>query len=301
MQHGSTSWLGLCHPAALASNYYDMRRAVRRGSITICIGLLSSCAEEKATEDLSFATDSVEAVVAAVDTSVDTSGFVVARTPLRNDRYAGWEAYVRERRLLEGWVDFLNGWISLSERITVTFAACGRADAFYEPQTRTITMCYELLPAFTQAFREIPAAERDQAVLGATDFILYHEIGHALIDVLDLPVVGREEDAADQLAVYILTGGTEEDEQAAIDGAVALHRLEEGMDEGSFADEHSLGPQRFYNIACWVYGQNPEKYTHLLLGSGGVLPEARAERCPAEYEQLQGSWDRLLDRYLKES
>jgi hypothetical protein len=161
-------------------------------------------------------------------------------------------------------------------------------------------MCYELLAAFTEAFGDMPGEERDQVVLGATDFIFYHEVGHALIDLLDLPTLGREEDAADQLAVYILTDGTGEGEQAAIDGAVALYRLEEEMDEFAFADEHSLGPQRFYNIACWVYGQNPEKYAHLLLRSGGVLPDARAERCPGESAQIESSWDRLLAPYLKE-
>lgn len=227
-------------------------------------------------------------------------GFIVVGTRLPNDRYAGWEAYVRGKRLLEGYATFLNSWISLPQPITLTFAACGRADASYEPETRTVTMCYELLATVAEVFGEMPEAERDQVVLGATDFIFYHEVGHALIDVLDLPTLGREEDAADQLAVYILTDGTDEGEQAAIDGAVALYRLEEEMDEGAVADEHSLGPQRFYNVACWVYGQSPEKYVNLLLRSGGVLPDARAERCPGEYAQIESSWDRLLEPHLKQ-
>lgn len=276
-----------------------MHRVARLMYMAVCFGLLSSCAEEQTTDNIPYVADPVEPAPPVVSATA-RNGFVVGRTRLQDARYARWEAYVRERGLAEGWTRFLNGWIALPARIIVTFAACGRADAFYEPETRTITLCYELLPAFAHAFREIPDGERDQAVLGATDFIFYHEVGHALMDVLDLPVVGREEDAADQLAVYILTDGTEEDEQAAIDGAVALYRLEEEMDEFAFADEHSLGPQRFYNIACWVYGQNPEKYPKLLLRSGGVLPEARAERCPGEYAQLEGSWDRLLQAYLRE-
>lgn len=276
-----------------------MRRAVRRASVAIGFGLLSSCAQDTATEKFSLPIEADEPVILE-EPSAASSGFVVARSRLPNDRCTGWEAYVRKKRLLEGYASYLNGWISLPQRIVLTFAACGRADAFYEPETRTVTMCYELLAAFTEAFGDMPGEERDQVVLGATDFIFYHEVGHALIDVLDLPTLGREEDAADQLAVYILTDGTDEGEQAAIDGAVALYRLEEEMDEFAFADEHSLGPQRFYNIACWVYGQNPKKYAHLLLRSGGVLPDARAERCPGESAQIESSWDRLLAPYLKE-
>ena len=271
----------------------------RRACLAISLCVLGGCAEEAPVEEISPASSSVEPVVAG-EPDPSSRGFVVTRTPLESQQYAGWEAHVRRTRLLEGYADYLNEWISLPERVALTFAACGSADAFYEPDNRTITICYELLDAFAQAFGELPREKREQVVLGATDFILYHEVGHALIDVLDLPALGREEDAADQLAVYILTDGTDEGEQAAIDGAVALHRLEQGTGETAFADEHSLGPQRFYNVLCWVYGQNPERHAGLRLRAGGVLPDARAERCPGEAAQLEASWNRLLEAYLKE-
>ena len=55
--------------------------------------------------------------------------------------------------------------------------------------------------------RQLSAEEREEAdlfVLGNTVFILYHELGHALIDQLGLPVLGREEDAADNLASIMM-------------------------------------------------------------------------------------------------
>lgn len=223
-------------------------------------------------------------------------GFVVARTRVDERAYRDWIAFVRETGLLEGYAEVLNARISVPGEIALVFDGCGEANAFFDAETRTVVMCYELLEAFAGIFENLPEAEREQALLGATDFIFYHEVGHALIDVLDLPALGREEDVADQLAVYILTDGTEEGEQAAIDGAVALYRITPHSDEIAFADEHSLGAQRFYNIACWVYGQNPEKYGGLV--ADGVLPEARAERCPDEYAQLERSWSRLLGPYL---
>ena len=33
--------------------------------------------------------------------------------------------------------------------------------------------------------------------------IFYHEFGHALVDILGVPVMGREEDAADALSVVL--------------------------------------------------------------------------------------------------
>lgn len=34
--------------------------------------------------------------------------------------------------------------------------------------------------------------------------ICYHELGHALIDVMDLPVFGQEEDAADTASIVLI-------------------------------------------------------------------------------------------------
>ena len=41
--------------------------------------------------------------------------------------------------------------------------------------------------------------------------IFYHELGHALIDVLNLPIFGQEEDAADVLSVFLIDALYEED------------------------------------------------------------------------------------------
>src|SRR5688500_14135049 len=63
------------------------------------------------------------------------------------------------------------------------------------------------VPAAPAAARQMTAEERQEAdlfVLGNTVFILYHELGHALIDLLNLPVLGREEDAADNLASVMM-------------------------------------------------------------------------------------------------
>ena len=49
-----------------------------------------------------------------------------------------------------------------------------------------------------------------------------HELGHALIHVLDLPTTGREEDAVDQLSTYILAYGSEGGESPTLDPALAF-------------------------------------------------------------------------------
>jgi hypothetical protein len=139
--------------------------------------------------------------------------------------------------------------------------------------------------------------DRDQAVDDALLFTTLHEVGHALVSVLELPITGREEDAVDQLAALILVDGSDEGDVAAINGVRGLPD-DELLDDLAFADEHALNGQRFFNVLCLVYGQNPE--AHPEWTRDGTLPEERAERCPEEYGQTRAAWQQLLRPYLRD-
>jgi hypothetical protein len=184
---------------------------------------------------------------------------------------------------------------ALPRSVGLRMSQCGNVNAFYSPRQGAVTMCYELLEHLARIF--VPdgqwTAAQVEAVDGAVNFIMYHEVGHALVDVMDLPITGREEDAVDQLATYLLVGSGEKGAQAAFNGVLAVQPGENAVfDNSDFADEHSLGPVRLYNIACWVYGSDPAKYSRIV--SGGMLPQARAQRCPGEYQRMSKSWERLL-------
>lgn len=79
---------------------------------------------------------------------------------------------------------------------------------------------------------------------------------------------------------------------AALSYYVSAEQSEDEIDDSTYADEHSLDKQRFFNLVCWVYGSNPEKHEDLV--GDDFLPEARAQRCPGEYQQIDRSWSRLL-------
>jgi len=67
--------------------------------------------------------------------------------------------------------------------------------------------------------------------------------------------------------------------------------------EADFAAKHSVNQTRMYNVLCWMYGANPEKYGDLV--TDGLLPESRAGGCADEYKQLARSWSKLLAPYEK--
>jgi hypothetical protein len=232
----------------------------------------------------------------------DRGDFKVSYGEAKKKELAELRQDLLENRVLEETAGGLNKTLALPEDVTLAFAECGEISASYDPDKRQVTVCYELVDDLYDAFRDEAKSddELDEKVVGATVFVLYHELGHALVNVYRLPVTGREEDAVDQLSTYLLTDGTDEGEAAALDAAESLYRDENaggGEGEPRYWDEHSLDQQRFYNIVCWVYGQNEGKYKSLV--ADGVLPAERAERCADEYAQIEQSWTALLKPYLK--
>ncbi len=234
----------------------------------------------------------------------DSGDFQVIYARRSGAEYQEWEEVFKETQLLEATVAELNGVFTLPADVPVVLRECGEVNAFYDPETREISLCYEMIEDlagvyFTEDQTDKEAEEAGTAVANALMFTLYHELGHALIDLYDLPVTGREEDAVDQLATMILLEGGDEGEDAAIDGANSFLSDEETeIEDLSFWDEHSLDDQRFYNILCWIYGKNPEDYEYLV--EDETLPADRAQRCPGEYQRMSKSWDALLTPYVKE-
>lgn len=195
----------------------------------------------------------------------------------------------------------LNEVIALPFDVYLNFDECGEPNAFYNPNVKEITMCYEFLAEFEETFKQITdkPAEIDAMTEGAMVVFFFHELGHCLIDVWDLPATGREEDAVDQLAMFILLDGTPDGESMVLSAATffALASANEDTADLAFWGEHSLNQQRFYDMLCLTYGSNPAKNKNLL-GKDG-LPKERAERCPAEFKRVDKSWQKLLLPYLK--
>ncbi len=128
----------------------------------------------------------------------------------------------------------------------------------------------------------------------------YHELAHALIDMMDLPVLGQEEDAADVFSVVVIEQLFKSQEALAINSGGAMgfkvdadDRMGKGR-EWDWADEHGPDMQRYYNIVCLTYGSNPDNRTEFAEKMG--LPLERAEYCNGEYDLAKHGWDPIIKR-----
>lgn len=142
----------------------------------------------------------------------------------------------------------------------------------------------------------------DEFVINNTIGTLYHELGHAFIDLFQLPVLGREEDAADSLSVLMMLQNQPDDrlDQMMQDSAEVYYMTEEESQAlgyvPDFSDSHSLDLQRYYGVVCIVYGSDPERFQEL--ADYEELPADRQSGCAFDYEQAANSWGALLEPHL---
>src|SRR5262249_2445837 len=114
--------------------------------------------------------------------------------------------------------------------VTVRTIGCdGVSNAWYQRENDrpTLSICYEYLVEIWNVMPKESAAAMvtaGDAVIGQLFFALAHEFGHAVFDIFDIPVFGREEDAADQFATYIMLQFGEDRAHRLITGAAFSYR-----------------------------------------------------------------------------
>jgi len=196
-------------------------------------------------------------------------------------------------RALVPFASSIDATLRLRSELSFSVADCDGGSPFYHPATQTIVVCEDAMEAVDALFASRKAA--GELSTGARSFILLHEVGHALIHLQQLPVVGREEDAADQFAVH----RTLQNDRAGVASVLAAAEFFGAVSDRSgflsdqeAAGEHATPRQRMFNLRCWAYGATPSRMEWLV--GDGLLPESRAVRWPTEDGTLHRSWNLLL-------
>jgi hypothetical protein len=181
---------------------------------------------------------------------------------------------------------------------------------FREEERPTIRICYEYLHAIYQMLPKQPTPEGitpREALVGQFLFAAAHEFGHAAFDIYNAPVLGRQEDAADQFATYfLLQFGGERAHRLIRGAAYAYHDNFKNREDKSkvtlpiavFSSDHGTPEQRFYNLVCIAYGYDPKIFAEVV--ERGYLPEARAKVCQYEYSNLKYAIKTLVGPHIDE-
>ena len=231
--------------------------------------------------------------------AVDNGDIKLTFAEPKSKRLARFKDQLSGSKLFSKVVAGINDTLALPRDAAVLVSECGRIDAYYDPKAPGVVICYELAEHFESLFRSSAnGPELQRRVSGAVFFAFLHELGHALVDQLQMPVTGKEEDAVDQLAAVVLIESGSGIEMALDGGRAFLLHDAKGYSDNQFWGEHSFEKQRYYAILCMAYGAAPAKRSALTNGKGG-LPKERAAACPAEYARIKTSWQTLLAQHAK--
>ena len=178
----------------------------------------------------------------------------------------------------------------------------GAPNAWFDDDV--ITVCYELLADFLKnaPAQDLPIGiSKADTVLGPALDTLLHETGHAVFRMWDIPVLGREEDAADQFSAYVMLRMEKDEARRMILGSAYQYKLympgpQVSVPIASFSDEHSLPAQRAFNILCLAYGAEPKVFADIV--EKGFLPKQRAEMCAVEYGDTAFAFQKLIAPHI---
>lgn len=142
----------------------------------------------------------------------------------------------------------------------------------------------------------------DQAVIdivnyvaGMSIYVVYHEFGHALIQELEIPVIGTEEDSVDIFAAIYMIAEDDDPVLDAMIGSVVEARFDQDEAAGGFVagwDSHSGSEQRAYQVLCMLVGADYEGWRET--ATEAEMPEQRQKDCKWEYAKAEKGWDALL-------
>jgi Putative metallopeptidase len=163
------------------------------------------------------------------------------------------------------------------------------------------------LNAMSQAQRE----KHVEFVAGNLLFVLGHEAGHAVIRELGVPVVGREEDAADFFSTVTALMCEEGFGDRVLANAARGWFLSDRRDRrgrrdqgaevnyANYYGEHGMDLQRAYTVVCLMVGSNPGKFASV--ADAAKLPPERQTTCQDDYLNAKWSWEQVLQPHLRKS
>ena len=184
--------------------------------------------------------------------------------------------------------------------LRVIMGECGELNALYVPSRRAVVICHELVAHFADHFRAKYTQNPERigpAVVNATIFAFFHELGHAFFHIYDFPNLGSEEDAADRIAAMLLLEQGEAAAERTLEGAEGLLALAK-LGAAPHWDVHGFGEQRFFNVACLVLGALGPNAR--LVGQDD-FNKNRAPTCSKEHAQAARSLDRFLAPFYRKA
>lgn len=220
--------------------------------------------------------------------------------------------YIEEKGTFSKIIKALNETLTIPYNIHVVLTS-SKIGPFYSPRNKTITLDYNderwSAQQYDKNYPDSDKESRDYYLNNINLFSFYHELGHALIDAYNIPMVGQEEDAADSMASVMILYYFQYGPQILMDNADYFENAREAQEsqENSYWDVHALNEQRYYRLICYAYAKDPDGIKEQLKeldrededDTFAHFIAEKKESCIWEYKDLNQSWFNLLKPHFK--
>jgi hypothetical protein len=211
----------------------------------------------------------------------------IAYAEPRSPAYRPIYERLKTREVLEELRAFLAP-LRLPKKLEIRTAECGGLRTPYK-EGGPATICYEYIAAIENAAPDdwLPIGGqrfvRQYALIGAFVHVALTEVALAAFDMLEIPVWGRDEYAADNAAgLIMLNFGRDVAYKTLIGTTWYLAQTSlSGVGSFTYARGADVGAQRFFNYLCLAYGADPQTF-----GFVKPLLQRRAENCADEYQSV---------------
>jgi len=232
---------------------------------------------------------------ATIAVEAQANRMVVEYVPPTNPAHQALYQRLMERRVLEKLQEVFSPFRLPTQLKLRTVGCDGVSNAWYQKPAPgssdlpAVNVCYEYIAEIQKSMPPDTTAagiNPMDAMVGQFFYVFAHEMGHAMFDVLGVPIFGREEDAADNFATYLMLRFGDPESRALITGAAYSYKnyvqgSQVTVPLAAFSDAHSAPAQRFYNLLCTAYGSDPTRYGDFV--EKGYLPKSRVGSCAREY------------------
>lgn len=222
---------------------------------------------------------------------------------------------LKDRKVLETLQQFLSP-LKMGRKVLVKFDECGANQVRYQRQEQTATICYEyvekigrFVPQSTVLLAQGPVTA-ESALVGPVVQAVLHEVAIAALEILEIPVWGRMDDAADRVAAFILMQFGPDVAWNSIVG-FAWFLSGDALAPPDFADVRGVVTQRYYTTICLAaagetrrmvqFSDNRSFRWFVARGNAGDLPMARAQTCLDEFDTLRQSFNDSIMPYIDQA
>jgi hypothetical protein len=253
----------------------------------------------------------------AVAQDLQNSLVEIAYVAPSNPTYHPIYERLQKRRVLEELRELLAP-LRLPRKVLAKIEQCNQESRPYEP-AGPVAICYEYIHELVKFAEKIPLEERtargvsrEDAVVGGFVQVVLNGMSHAVFDILQVPVWGREEDAADKLAGFLMLQFGTDIARKLLNGAAFFFEASDRTWTGSdFADVQGTEAQRFYNYLCIAYGGDAKAFKDFVQADSAgrrpgqrtelrtdLLPQNRAVECRREYNDMQYAFDQTITPFV---